>query len=112
MIKVAIYRNDQNEIYGFSLDGHANYAEEGSDIVCAAVTMLVFNTINSIEEFTEDPIEYGYESQGGYLTCLLPDWKNNVGSHDAALLLRSMVFGLKSVKEEYGNYISICDKEV
>ncbi len=30
------------------------YADSGQDIVCAAASVLVINTMNSIEEFTED----------------------------------------------------------
>ena len=36
------------------MQGHAGYAEPGQDIVCAAVSALVINTINAIEAFTED----------------------------------------------------------
>ena len=28
--------------------------EEGQDIVCAAVSVLVINTVNAIEQFTDD----------------------------------------------------------
>ena len=54
MIKAEIFRNDNYVICGFKLSGHAGFAEEGSDIVCSAVSMLVINTINCIEEFTEE----------------------------------------------------------
>ena len=32
------------------------YSEAGSDVVCAAVSVLVINTLNSIERFTSDKI--------------------------------------------------------
>ena len=112
MIKVEIYRNKNQKISGFTLKGHADYAQSGLDIVCSAASLLVFNTINSIERFTEENIQYGLEENGGYLTCTLPDIKKGKESHDAALLLDTMVFGLKSLEEEYGKYIHITDKEV
>ena len=37
-----------------TIKGHAGYAEEGYDIICAAVSALTVNTINSIEQFTEE----------------------------------------------------------
>ena len=43
---------------GISVKGHAHYAEPGKDIVCAAVSILVQNLIQSIEELTPDKIEY------------------------------------------------------
>ena len=37
MIKVTIYQSSEGKISGFAVQGHAGYAESGSDIVCAAV---------------------------------------------------------------------------
>ena len=38
----------------FVSKGHAGYAEAGQDIVCAAVSALIINTVNSLEKFTDD----------------------------------------------------------
>ena len=54
MTKVTIYKNDMNECVGFRAYGHAGYAEEGQDVVCAAISVLTINTMNSIEAFTEE----------------------------------------------------------
>ena len=43
---------------GITVDGHAGYAEAGKDIVCAGVTALVENLIDSIEGLTADTIQY------------------------------------------------------
>lgn len=40
------------------ISGHAGYAEPGKDIVCAAVTALTQTLIQSIENLTDDEIEY------------------------------------------------------
>ena len=54
MIHVTIFQNKYKECVGFQTEGHAEYANPGQDIVCAAASILVINTINAIEEFTED----------------------------------------------------------
>ena len=113
MIKVNIYRNKNNNIYGFKLSGHAGYSEEGSDIVCSAVTILVFNTVNCIEEFTEEPFSCDIdEKNGGFIDYCLPNIKKGEENKDVDLLLRAMVKGLKDIEFEYGSYISINDEEV
>jgi|GEM_PF-3237346 len=38
--------------------GHSGYAPPGEDIVCSAVSALVQTLITSIEELTEDSINY------------------------------------------------------
>ncbi len=40
------------------ISGHARYAESGKDIVCAGVTTLTQTLIQSIEDLTDDKIEY------------------------------------------------------
>ncbi len=36
MIHVTIYQNKYKECVGFQTEGHAEYADPGQDIVCAA----------------------------------------------------------------------------
>ena len=52
MTHVTIYRNKENECIGFTVIGHAEYAEAGEDIICAGISMLVINTCNAIEALT------------------------------------------------------------
>ena len=54
MTKVTFYQNSEQQCVGFDVNSHAGYAEEGEDIVCAAISALVINTVNSIETFTDD----------------------------------------------------------
>ena len=106
MITVTIYKKS-NQYLGFDINGHAGYAEEGSDIICAAVSVLSLNTLNSIEAFTED--EFSGEQGDGSLTCTFPEPL----SEKAALLMDSMVLGLTDIQKSYGKpYIRIVFKEV
>ena len=106
MITVTIYKKS-NQYLGFDINGHAGYAEEGSDIICAAVSVLSLNTLNSIEPFTED--EFSGEQGDGSLTCTFPEPL----SEKAALLMDSMVLGLTDIQKSYGKpYIRIVFKEV
>ena len=52
MTQITIYRNENREVERFTCTGHAGYSEYGTDIVCASISVLVINTINSIETFT------------------------------------------------------------
>ena len=53
MTKVTIFK--QQGLYkGFEVSGHSGYADAGEDIVCAAISALTINCINSIETFTND----------------------------------------------------------
>ena len=65
MIKITVYQNAKNEYVGFLTEGHAGYAPAGEDIVCAAASMLVINTVNSIEAFTQDEASVTADDESG-----------------------------------------------
>lgn len=105
MITVEI-RKSGEEYTGFSSKGHAGYAEEGFDIICAAVSALTVNTINSIEQFTEDAFKA--EAADGMVR-----WKFTElpVSKETTLLMDSLVLGLENIQETYGKkYIKIVKK--
>ena len=59
MFHVTVYVNSANTNTSvFTTSGHAGYAPEGQDIVCAAASVLTINTINAIDKFTGDPMQY------------------------------------------------------
>ena len=63
MITVTIFKKE-NQFTGIKSVGHAGYADYGQDIVCSAVSVLLINTLNSIEEFTSDKLEMVDASSG------------------------------------------------
>ena len=87
--------------------GHAEYAEEGQDIICAAVSVLMVNTANSIETLTEDG--FTCEEDDGYVAIAIEE----EASESAYLLMESLRLGLESIRETYGDaYLDIVTKEV
>lgn len=88
--------------------GHAGYAEEGEDIVCAAVSSIALNTINSIETFTEDKFEYTVNENDAVINYILKGAK----SSESLLLLKSFVLGLNGLCKNYSEFIKIAFKEV
>ena len=104
MIRIEIRKNADGSYKGFSVKGHAGFAESGSDIVCSAVSMLVINTINSIESFTADKFRVEDDEEKGIIDF---EFISDQISPDSALLLDSMVLGLNGVRKEYGKFIEI-----
>lgn len=108
MIKVSVYTNAENVITGFKMSGHADYSEHGSDIVCAAVSALVINTINSIENFTSDVFRLDQDEKKGFMEFFVVSQISN----STNLLLSSLVLGLHGIEDEYsGKYIKLTEKK-
>lgn len=109
MIKVTVLEDSDRAVRGISLKGHAGYGEEGQDIVCAAVSALVFTTFNSIETFTEDDFEGSADEQSGDFQLSFP----GEISPESKLLMNSLVLGLTNIMDSYGKqYIKIRFEEV
>ena len=113
MINACIYRNKSNDICGFELNGHSDFSDEGSDIVCSAVSLLVINTVNSIEEFIgEDMNCEADEASGGFLKVSFPRIQEGGENPELNLILKVMEKGLADLEKEYGDFIKVVTKEV
>ena len=107
MIKAVIVSTPEGRMNGFMLKGHAGYAKHGKDIVCAAVSMLAINTVNSVETLTEDKFEVE-QGESGELSFRFKEEPSREGQ----ALIDALRIGLETVKAEYGSsYIEI-SKEV
>ncbi len=85
-------------ITGFRTEGHAEYAKRGKDIVCAAVSALVMNTMNSIHSFTSDVFDYNEHEKRGMIDFRIV----SEPSPETKVLLKSLLLGLQGIQEEYG----------
>ena len=112
MIKVTVYKDSNDHYKGFRCIGYAEYAEPGEDIVCSAVSVLVINTINAIDEFTSVPYTVDTDEDSGFIDLCLSEDSNDDIYHDAALLLDTMVMGLQSIEETHSEFIHLEIEEV
>lgn len=101
-------RKSNGEYVGFSCKGHAGYADEGYDIICAAVSVLTVNTMNSIEKFTDDAFKA--EAADGMVRWKFTELPL---SKESKLLMDSLVLGLEDIQDNYGKkYIKIVEKSL
>lgn len=114
MIKVTIYKTDRHEYVGFDAQGHAGFADEGMDIVCAAASALIINTLNAIERYTSDKISVVSDDSEDAQGLIEFRFTGGKPTHDAELLLKTMILGLQEIEEDsdYEPYIDIIFKEV
>ena len=106
MITIKV-RKKNGEYLDFCSRGHAGYADSGQDIVCAAVSVLIINTVNSLEKFTDD--EFTAEEKDGYVFL---KFKNSL-SDRGKLLMDSLLLGLTEIEHSYNNrYLTVKVKEV
>ncbi|MDD2971959.1 MAG: ribosomal-processing cysteine protease Prp [Lachnospiraceae bacterium] len=109
MITITVLRDKSGNYTGFHTFGHAEFADSGEDIICAAVSMLVINTINSMEVLLQEPFECNSEDENGFIHFRFKE----LPGKDAVLLMDSMILGLQEVQKQYGKkYILLKFEEV
>ena len=108
MITITIKKKD-SIIYGFTSSGHADFAKSGKDIICAGVSAIVINAINSVEKFTDDKFKLEEQQGTGKIIFDFIQYP----SENSQLLMESMVLGLKGIQQNYGKkYIILNFREV
>ena len=110
MTRVDIFRDKLGFISKFECNGHSEYSEEGSDIVCASVTSVIYAAMNGIEKVLG--INFGYEQGDGYIFCVMPEDLSEIDSKHINILLESMFLFLKELEKQYPDNVSVSELEV
>lgn len=85
----------------FRVTGHAGYAEHGEDIVCSAVSALVYNAVNSCERFAGVRLEV-HDAKDDFVCNVQPAYRTN---DKVQLLLQSLVFGIEQIADAYPDFV-------
>lgn len=107
MIRIVIRRQPNRSIESFSIEGHANYARHGEDIVCAGVSSVSVGMVNAIEALTGIGLEC--KMKDGLLSGCVPPIDQPEVEAKVQLLLESMLVSLYAIKNSYGSYLQIED---
>ena len=106
MTKVEIFNHD-GRIHGFSVSGHSGYAEEGSDIVCAAVSTAVKLTECTINDVLGEHAKCKVNEDEARITLTLPAACESEEAVQA--VLSGMMLTLCSLRDDYPDYIEVLE---
>ena len=107
MTKVEVFKRLDGVYTGIKCSGHAGYADKGQDIVCAAISVLVTNTLNSIEKFSSAKLDAKMDDDSAVIEATIRDADVKV-----ALLIDSMILGLQQVQSTYGKEFLTLDVKI
>lgn len=106
---------DSDQTYvGFQVSGHAGYGKSGKDIICASVSALTINTVNAIEQLTENKFKCEQGKSGLIQFKFLSDSvQDEEQKRIGQILLRTLDLGLTGISREYGDeYVQVHYREV
>ena len=98
MTKYSIKHYDDKFI--IEIKGHANYSEQGSDIVCSAVSTAIYMTRNVIEQ-----VEPGYNLSNIKLEEGYAYFEVDSKYKYATKVLIALEFALNDLGDQYPDYI-------
>ena len=110
MTTVTVFRRPDGSLSGFDCRGHAEYADAGEDIVCAAVSALTQGTLNGLLNVLKAPVDYRIDEKDGILTASLGDVPEGKRA-GAQLLLETLASALQMIEADYARFVRVIFKE-
>ena len=115
MIEVTFIKAPDGLVEHVEAKGHAGYAKAGRDIVCSAVTAVLFTAVGYAEEVYNpggSPEERCFRDEDGFLVWDCPE----ISPEDRQRLIPvfdAMILGLRQIRLSAGKrYLVIRSKEV
>jgi hypothetical protein len=105
MISIEISKNSDGTYKKIIIQGHANSAKYGKDIVCAGVSAIVFGSLNAIEQKASSMPEIKISDGDDGLVSI-----DKIYDIKAQEIIDIMIIQLKTVEESYSKYIKVIYK--
>ena len=111
MTNITIYRTADSYL-GVEVSGHAGFAEAGDDIVCAGISVLTINLINSLEQLSEDAFSVKEDEETGYIKVWMSYEEEEEPSYESQILFDSYLLGVEYIEKDYNEFVKLEIKEV
>ena len=98
---------ENERITGFSISGHSGYAENGSDIVCAAISAVVTMAEATINDVLGAKAKVRVKDEDARITLTLPASCDEEESVQA--VLAGMMLTLCSMRDDYPDFIEVLE---
>ena len=107
MTKVEIFRKN-GSIVGYKASGHSGYSEQGSDIICSAISTSLQMTLIGIQEILK--LKVDFKINDGFLDVDLKNISQDKLTQ-TNILTEAMAMFLKELTKQYPKYIRLVEKE-
>ena len=106
MICAEFFIKPEGDLVGFRLTGHSGSGEEGSDIICAAVSSAAYLAANTVTEVIGAEAQVAAEE--GYMLVRIPA----KAARDCRVLFAGFKLHLLGLEEQYPESINVSYVEV
>ena len=115
MTTVVFYKTN-GIYYGFEEQGHTGFAEEGNDILCAALSSMTMLLINAIEVSYACDVDYTIDEKTTDIRVIaksaLPEYEKDEKKQFAVSgLISAYYFQLMDLLEDYYDFLDVKEIE-
>lgn len=115
MTKICFFKKN-GVYYGFEESGHAGFAEEGNDILCAAISAMTMLVINAIEVGFASRVDYTIDEKTTNIKVIaqgaLPEHETDATKRFAISgLLSAYCVQLHEMLEDYYDFLDVSEVE-
>ena len=105
------FRSEGGRIIGFDSQGHSGYAEEGSDIVCAAVSSTIGLVIATINDVLGLAASVKIRESDAFISLRLPGSLGQTAESTCQALLTGLMLYFTQLHDEYPENIEVLEEE-
>ena len=105
------FHMEGERIVGFTVQGHSGYTDEGSDIICAAVTSAVRLTECAVNDVLGLGASVKVRESDASITMKIPGGLSEANETTCQTLLAALMVHFASLHEEYPDHISVMEEE-
>ena len=103
------FHMEGERIVGFTVQGHSGYADEGSDIICAAVTSAVRLTECAVNDVLGLEAAGKVKQKDASISLKLPSALGQTNESTCQTLLAALMVHCVQLAEEYPENISVME---
>ena len=96
-------------IKAVEVSGHAGYADEGNDIVCAAISSTLDLTSCMLEDILGLEIKVKADSESGYIKLSLPEIKDGQSKCQAQNAMSALMVYYVNLGVRYPDFIEVME---
>ena len=105
------FRSEGGRIVGFDSQGHSGYAEEGEDIVCAAITSAIRLVEATINDVLGLAASVKVREEDASISFRLPGGLSEMAEYTCQSLLTGLMVYFAELRDEYPDNIEVLEEE-
>ena len=105
------FRSEGNRIIGFDSQGHSGYAEEGADIVCAAISSTISLVVATINDVLGLAASVKVREEDALISLRLPGGLGQTAESTCQALLTGLMLYFTELHDEYPDNIEVLEEE-